>query len=122
MSVFLSRRMLTLISKYGQQITLTKKSDGTYDTSTGQYSQAETPYTAKAYLSNYNLEQINGDTIIKGDRQVLLSKFDTSGDELPEPEGGDIVSVANGDDAKVVMVQKIYSGSDIACYICQVRE
>ena len=111
-----------LIDDHGRACTFVAKSLGTYDPTTGSLSGgSSTSYTVNIYFSNYNLEDMDGDKVIMGDRKALFPLVDTSGDAIPEPEVGDEVS-GQGDKVSIVSVQKIMSGTSPVCYICQVRE
>jgi len=122
MSTLMSSKLLALVNRYGTVVTLTKNAYGSYDPATGSVG-TNTPvnYTVKGYFAEYDLTEINNDSIVMGDRKALLPSVDTSGVALPEPDMDDII-VGRGDTVKVVGVSKIYSGDTLACYICQVRE
>lgn len=118
----LSQNLKRLIDKYGESLTLTYKTLGTYDTSTGGLTGgSSTTSTVKCYMSNYNLTDFDGVNLVLGDRQALMGVTDTSGVTLVEPEVGDEIS-GRGDKVSVVAVQKIFSAGVAVCYIMQVRE
>lgn len=122
MSTLMSTKLLALINRYGTEVTLTKNAYAAYDPATGSVgTNTSTDYTAKAYFAEYDLTEINNDSIVMGDRKALLPSVDTSGVALPEPDMDDII-VGQGDTVKVKSVSKIYSGDSLTCYICQVRE
>lgn len=122
MSSLMSNRLLTMVNRYGKQVTLTKNSYAAYNPATGSVgTNTAVNYTVKAYFAEYDLSEINNDSIVVGDRKVLLPYVDTSGVALPEPDMDDIIS-GQGDTVKIVTVAKIYSGDTLSCYICQVRE
>jgi len=122
MSSLMSKSLLSLVNRYGTVTTLQKNSYAAYDPATGSVgTNTSTNYTVKAYFSEYNLSELNNDSIVMGDRKVVFPNVDTSGVVLPEPDPDDIV-VGTGDKVKIVSVAKIYSGDTLACYICQVRE
>lgn len=122
MSSLMANSLLTLINRYGRVTTLQKNSYAAYDPATGSVgTNTSTNYTVKAYFSEYDLSELNNDSIVMGDRKVAFPSVDTSGVTLPEPDADDIV-VGVGDKVKIVSVSKIYSGDTLTCYICQVRE
>jgi len=122
MSSLMANSLLTLINRFGRVTTLQKNSYAAYDPATGSVgTNTSTNYTVKAYFAEYNLSELNNDSIVMGDRKVAFPSVDTSGVTLPEPDTDDIV-VGTGDKVKVVSVAKIYSGDTLTCYICQVRE
>tara|TARA_R110000824_G_scaffold80100_2_gene201669 strand:- start:1325 stop:1693 length:369 start_codon:yes stop_codon:yes gene_type:complete len=113
----------TLISKHGQTTTfVSRTAEGTYDPATGSNSAGTTTsYTVTGYFYNYALEEIDGNDIIRGDRKLLLSTIDTSGTAIPEPSTGDSFTGV-GDTVVVMYTSKIFSGNQVMCYVCQVRE
>jgi len=118
----LSQNLQRLINSHGENVTLTYKTLGTYDPSTGGVTGGSTSTsTVKAYFSNYNLNDTDGINIVYGDRQVVMGILDTSGTALVEPEVGDEIS-GRGDKVSIVSVQKLFSGGAVICYIAQVRE
>lgn len=122
MAVLTSMAMNTLISQFGQQITLRKPSYGAYDPNTGTVgSTTNTDYTVKCYMSDFNLSEVNNDSILMGDRKALLPVIDISGSAIPEPDAEDFL-IGFGDTVKVVSTQSIYHADTLVCYICQVRE
>jgi hypothetical protein len=118
----MSKSLLSLINRYGTVTTLQKNSYAAYDPATGSVgANTSTNYTVKAYFAEYNLSELNNDSIVMGDRKVAFPSVDTSGVTIPEPDADDIV-VGVGDKVKIVSVAKIYSGDTLVCYLCQVRE
>jgi len=114
--------MKRMVDRLGQQVTLRKVAYGAYNVATGTVgSTTNTDYTAKAYVADYNLSELDQDNVVFGDRKVVLTAFDTSGNALPEPDAEDFI-IGAGDSVKVVSVQKIYHANSLVCYICQVRE
>lgn len=119
--MFLPNELRHLVNDFGHTITYRKKSLGTYNPSLGAMSgSSNTDYTTKAYIYNYNLEEMS-DKIVLGDRKVVFQRYDTSNTELPEPAVGDQV-ISHGDTTSIVSVAKILDRGVVACYICQVRE
>jgi hypothetical protein len=122
MSVLTSNRIMTVLNRYGIDVTLTKPSYGSYSPSTGSVGSGSTAnYTVKCYFADYNLTELNNDSIVMGDRKAVFPYLDTRGNTLPEPDFEDTIS-GNGDLVKIVSVQKLFSGNSLVCYICQVRE
>ena len=118
----LSSNLQALINRRGRAATLRYKSSGTYNPATGSLdSVTNTDVAIKAYFADYNLSEINNDSILMGDRQVVIPARDTSGNPITEPDNEDqILSV--GDTVVIKSVQKIYNSSTLVCYLCQVRE
>lgn len=118
----LSRNLQNLVNRRGQTATLRKKSSGTYNPATGSLgSVTNTDYTVKCYFSDYNLSEINSESVLMGDRQVVFPAKDTSGVAIPEPDNEDQIRTV-GDTVVIKSVQKVYNKDTLVCYICQVRE
>lgn len=113
--------MLYLLEMMGQQMTLKDVTQGSYDPSTGSYSNTSTDITLSGYVADYSLSEINNESIVIGDRKVILATVDTSGASIPTPKVGDkVTGVAK--EVKIVSVRTIYEGTAPAVYICQVRQ
>ena len=112
-----------LIEQEGQVVTLNHQTtDTTYDPATATTSGGtETPIKVKGYFYSYKLDEIDGTNITKGDRKLLLPVTKTNGAALPEPINNDTITGV-GDGVSIISVDKIYSGTSVVCYICQVRE
>jgi len=122
MSILTSNRLKAMIDRYGVEVTLVKPAYGAYNPATGTVSSTtNTNYTTKCYFADYNLNELGNDSIVMGDRKAVFSYLDTSGNTLPEPDAEDSIT-GFGDAVKIVSVRKLYSGSSLVCYICQVRE
>lgn len=117
----LFRNVQSLLDRRGQNATLRKIAYGAYDPETGSVTGTPTDYTVKCYFADYDLSEINNDSIVMGDRKAVFPARDTSGDPIPEPSAEDkILSV--GDTVVIKAVSKIYNGTTVVCYMCQVRE
>jgi len=122
MATLTAMAMQTMVNQFGQEVTLRKPLYGSYDPTTGTVgSTTNTDYTVKCYMAEFNLSEVNNDSILMGDRKALLPASDTSGVSLPEPDAEDTI-LGFGDTVKVVSTQKIYHADTLVCYICQVRE
>lgn len=113
----ISHNLLRMIDQFGQDIVLTKYSDGLYDPSTGSISGVtSTEYNLQGYFYNnvFGEPSVDYNT---GARKCLIAALGFN----DEPEEGDIISGVN-DKVRVVSVATIYSASRKVCYICEVRE
>ena len=117
----LAKDMKYLIEDFGQTATFRKVTVGAYSPSTGSVSNTTQDYSIKAYMSQYTLSELNADNILRGDRKALIPSYDINGASLPSPDEGDLV-LGVGDTSRVVASQTLYSGEQVVCYICQVRE
>jgi hypothetical protein len=118
---FRSQDLKYLVDTHGKPLTLVVKAEGAYDPGTGILASTSTNYTVQVYFYNYNLGDVDGVNIQRGDRRAVLPLVDTSGDAIPEPDNGDQIS-GEGDKVTIISVAKIMSGFSPVCYICQVRE
>ena len=118
----MSANILFLLNRYGTEVTLSKPTYGAYDPTTGTVVSTTTnTYTVQCYFANYEMSEIGSDSVVLGDRKAYLPATDTSGDALPKPDMEDTIS-GLGDRVRIVRVQELYSGDQLICYICQVRE
>lgn len=118
---FYSADLKFLVDGHGALVTFRSRTAGVYNPATGTVSHTNSDATVKAYFGNYMLSEIDGTSIVSGDRKVVLNTFDTSGVAINEPEIDDQI-IGQGDTVTIVGIQKIFSGGTLVCYICQVRE
>jgi hypothetical protein len=118
---FRSADLLKLIKEHGENLTYTSKSAATYNPVTGGTTGTDTTKTVKGYFYNYSLGDITGTSIVVGDRRLVISTVDTSGATVAAPKKGDTFA-GEGDTVVVVSVERILSGGNVMCYICQTRE
>lgn len=119
---FRSYDLLRMLDDFGRDLTLIYVSEGTYNPVTSSLTGGSTSNaTVRGYFYNYRLDEVDGSSIVLGDRRLLLPNIDTSGNPLTEPDIGDEVT-GSGDKVSIVSVTKIFSGTSLICYLCQVRE
>ena len=119
---FRSYDLLRMLDDFGRDLTLIYVSEGTYNPVTSSLTGGSTSSaTVRGYFYNYRLDEVDGSSIVLGDRRLLLPAVDTSGSTLTEPDIGDEVT-GSGDKVSIVSVTKIFSGTSLICYLCQVRE
>ena len=102
-------------------ITLRKRVSSAYNVSTGTVTQTNTDYTLKGYFYDYTPDMVDGDSILRGDRRVVLDCKLSNGSATPEPDATDQI-IGLGDTVNIVKVMEIKSGSATMCYLLQVRE
>ena len=110
-----------LVDTHGKAVTFKSVTQGTYNVSTGSVTNTSTDATVKVFFGSYHVSEMNGTIIQEGDRKAVVNTLDTSGNPIVEPKTGDTF-VGQGDTVRIENVQKIFSGTTIACYVCQVRE
>ena len=80
MPTITANRLLTVVTRYGTEVTLTKPTYGAYDPATGTIGTGTSAsYTVKCYFADYNLSELNNDNIVMGDRKAVFPYLDTSG-------------------------------------------
>lgn len=111
----------TMIKDHGIVLTLRKRAAGAYNSDTGTVTTTDTDYAVRGYYYDYTPDRIDGDSILRGDRGVLLDSKLTNGAATPEPDATDQI-IGLGDTVNIVRVMEIKSGSATMCYQLQVRE
>lgn len=110
-----------LVNLYGEPLTLQKYDDGPYNPQTGASERdPKDPIHFVGYHATFDLGDLDGENIIRGDRKVILGNTDTNGDPILPENDDEIIGV--GDTVSIVSVSKIKSKTDVICYVCQVRE
>lgn len=62
-----------LLAEFGQDVTLTRGTAGTYNPATGKATVSDTTATGKGVVLDYNQRDIDGTLIRQGDQRVYLS-------------------------------------------------
>lgn len=109
-----------LVNQYGESLRLISKTFGPYNPATGSSVHTEVSTSFIGYMASYNLSDIDGTNIIRGDRKLVMGPYDSCGMPI-SPEVDDEV-VGAGDRVSIVSVSKIISNGAVLSYICQVRE
>ena len=110
-----------LIKEHGIALTLRKRAAGTYDNNTGTVTTTNTDYAVRGYFYDYTPDMVDGDSILRGDRRVVLDCKLTNGTNTPEPDATDQI-IGLGDIVNIIKVMEIKSGANTMCYLLQVRE
>lgn len=110
-----------LIKEHGLTLTLRKRAASAYNVTTGSVTQTNTDYSVKGYFYDFTPDMIDGNSILRGDRRVVLDVKLLNGSATPEPDATDQV-IGLGDTVNIVKVMEIKSGSNTMCYLLQVRE
>ena len=110
--------LLKLVEEHGQSLTLHKKAYGAYDPATSTVgSTTTTDTTITGYFYNYELGVSDLNNIQSGMRKCLISALGLT--VVPDTE--DEIS-GSGNKVHITNVVTMYSGSQVLCYICDVRE
>ena len=110
-----------LIRENGISLTLRKRAAGAYNNDTGTVTTTNTDYTVRGYFYDYTPDMIDGNSILRGDRRVVLDCKLVNESNTPEPDATDQI-IGLGDTVNIVKVMEIKSGSATMCYLLQVRE
>lgn len=110
-----------LIKEHGIVLTLRKRAASAYDNDLGTVTTTNTDYAVRGYFYDYTPDMIDGNSILRGDRRVVLDCKLTNGTNTPEPDATDQI-IGLGDTVNIVKVMEIKSGSNTMCYLLQVRE
>lgn len=110
-----------LIKEHGIALTLRKRAASAYDNDLGTVTTTNTDYAVRGYFYDYTPDMIDGNSILRGDRRVVLDCKLTNGSNTPEPDATDQI-IGLGDTVNIVKVMEIKSGSNTMCYLLQVRE
>ena len=110
-----------LIKEHGIALTLRKRSVSAYNNDLGTVTATNTDYAVRGYFYDYTPDMIDGNSILRGDRRVVLDCKLTNGTNTPEPDATDQI-IGLGDTVNIVKVMEIKSGSNTMCYLLQVRE
>lgn len=104
-----------LINDFGQDITLTTVTAGTFNPATGATTgDSETTATVKAVVTDYRDFQIDGGAIQRGDKQVILSG------SVAAPDTNDMFTI-NSLEYMIVNINTISPGGTDVLYKIQVR-
>lgn len=118
MSAFYSKMAQTavrLLTKFGTDAILTKGGVSVRDKVAGTVTKSGySVHTVKAVITEYNTKLIDGQTILQGDRKIIL-------DPRIKPEVGDSVNVA-GSTWNIVHVQVSEPAGIPLTYTLQVRK
>jgi hypothetical protein len=110
-----------MIREHGIALTLRKRAAGAYSDATGTVTTTNTDSALLGYFYDYTPDMIDGSSILRGDRRVVLDNKLTNGSATPEPDATDQI-IGLGDTVNIVKVMEIKSGSGTMCYLLQVRE
>lgn len=104
----------TLLKK-GQSVTITRKTAGDYDASTGSVTITESTETGMGLPLNYSDREIDGVTVQQTDTKLILSAHGIS-----KPQINDNAEI-NGRSFTIKNVKELWPGGDAIMYTCQLR-
>ena len=110
-----------MIKEHGIALTLRKRAAGAYDNDLGTVTTTNTDYAVRGYFYDYTPDMVDGNSILRGDRRVVLDNKLVDGTATPEPDATDQI-IGLGDTVNIIKVMEIKSGANTMCYLLQVRE
>lgn len=108
---------LSILDKFGVPATITVRGAGGFDPSTGEVTSTET-VTEVSKVSppiKYQPNDIDGSTIIQEDFKVYVAGSDVT----TMAKGSEML--INGVKVMIVVANPVYSGTNIALWVCQCR-
>lgn len=109
----LAQVALTQIANFGRDVVLKRVTESTYDYDTGTNTGGSiATETIKAVVTDYELKQIDGTIIQRGDKLYTIAA-----QGLSSPQTNDFL-----DDWKILAVDTIQTGDTAMLYKCQVRK
>lgn len=113
-STNLKNTALSLLTKYGQEVTFTRYGTSEYNVATGSVDNVSTTtYTCYAHPSSYNLSEIDGQTIQIND--VALIVYSTTEPLIQDEASIDSITY------KVLAVEKMKAQGEAVLYRLQLR-
>lgn len=113
----ISKTALKVIKKYGQVVTITRRTQGAYNPATSTAPVTETTETARGVVYDYEANEIDGTMVQRSDSKLLLSSIG-----ITKPTVNDTATLANGDKFTIMNVDSVSpAGADVV-YICQIRQ
>ncbi|MFO0271366.1 MAG: hypothetical protein ACK53W_12630 [Gemmatimonadota bacterium] len=109
--------LLGVLSEWGKPIKLRTLANGTYDETTGNVVQTPTDRTVRGAIISYRDNLIDGSSIKRGDRRVIIPARDLTVE--PEPETYQVVDGSTV--YQVVDVKRHEARGSIVAYTMQVR-
>lgn len=105
-----------LLDTYGQTVTFSRETGGSFDPVLGVYSgQSTSTFTGSGAAFDFNRSEIDGEIIQRGDIRLMLEAVDT------KPIIGDACTV-NGVDYRVMSVMESSPGGTVTHYELQLRK
>lgn len=105
-----------LLKQFGRTLKVYRRVEGAYDAATGLAAVTESTLTFYGVVIDYETKQLDGETIKRGDKRVLLSAaFQTK-----EPMVGDEISIDNARH-RIVLTNPVRPSDVTVMHDCTVR-
>lgn len=100
----------------GQAVTLTAASGGGYSPATGKRAgQSTAAQTGSGIEDSYSAREIDGSTVLAGDKRFMLSALASDGTALTMPAPGDLLEYGTGARWRI-MAAEPYAPAGLAIY------
>lgn len=110
-----------LINEHGVTVTLRKKSNGSYNVTTGKVVQSNTDYTVRVYFFNNDPSVGEFSNILKAERRAVISDILTNGLTTPDVDASDEI-IHGSYTTTITRTTKITSGSRNMCQLVYLRD
>jgi len=104
-----------LITEFGQTVTISRITVGTYNPDTGAATTTPATQTGKGIVEEYSAREIDGTNILRGDKRLMLSAVGIS-----RPQINDTVSLSSIVHV-IKEVAEINPAGTPVVYICNIR-
>ena len=110
----LAKTASRLLTEKGESTTFTRTATGTFDPATGSSTgDTVSTFTAKAYPSTFDFNQVNGTSVLVGDKKLIMEAGN-------KPAINDVVTLSDGD-MKVINYNTLGLTNDVVAYVVQLR-
>jgi hypothetical protein len=109
-----------LLAEFGQSVTLTTRTGGTYNTATGTNTPTTATQTVTGVVLEWNQRNIDGSLVLVGDKRLLLSPVTTAGAALTAPAANDTVTIGSAV-YTIVRVVPLNPAGTVVMYECNIR-
>lgn len=105
----------SMLSEFGQSVTITRKTSGAYDPAFGSVTITTTTQTGTGAIFDYGDRDINGTLVLQGDKKLLLSQIG-----IDDIEVNDTVTLGSNT-YTVTNVKTLDPAGTNVMFVCNVR-
>ena len=105
----------------GQTATITRRTSGAYDVSTGAAAVTTTTQAGSGVEVEYKQRDIDGTMVLEGDRKFFLSPLNTAGAVLTAPAMDDTVTLSDSSVWTIKAVDTLSPAGTAILYVLQLR-
>jgi len=110
-----------LINEHGVVVTLRKRSNGSYNVTTGKVVQSNTDYTVKVYFFNNDPSVGEYSNIVRAERRAVIADILVNGSVTPDVDVSDEI-IYGGFTTTVTRASKITSSTPNMCQMVYLRD